>query len=56
MNENLVNIGEVIVHGVLFDPKNSEALRAMDLNDRLPKAPATPAPVPAASVPFNLSK
>jgi TolA-binding protein len=35
----------------------SEAgLRAMDLNDRLPKAPATPAPVPAASVPFNLSK
>jgi len=35
----------------------SEAgLRAMDLTARLPKAPATPAPAPAASVPFNLSK
>ena len=31
-------------------------LRAMDLSDRLPKAPATPAPAPAANVPFNLSK
>jgi TolA-binding protein len=35
----------------------SEAgLRAMDLNAKLPKAPATPAPAPAASEPFNLSK
>jgi hypothetical protein len=33
MNQNLVHIGEVIVHGVMFDPKNSEAVRAMDLND-----------------------
>src|SRR3954447_22369831 len=33
MQQNLVHIGEVIVHGVLFDPKNSEAVRAMDLND-----------------------
>jgi TolA-binding protein len=33
----------------------SEAgLRAMELNEKLPKAPATP--VPDASVPFNLSK
>jgi hypothetical protein len=30
MNQNLVNIGEVIVHGVLFDPKNREAWRNMD--------------------------
>jgi len=37
----------------------SEAgLRAMELNTKLPKAPATPvpAPTPAASAPFNLSK
>lgn len=33
MAENLVDIGEVIVHGVLFDPKNSELVRAMDLNE-----------------------
>jgi len=31
MRDNLVHIGEVIVHGILFDPKNSEALRSMDV-------------------------
>jgi hypothetical protein len=30
MNQNLVHIGEVIVHGVLFDPKNREAWRNME--------------------------
>ena len=35
----------------------SEAgLRAMELNAKLPKAPATPTSVPAANVPFNLGK
>jgi 3',5'-cyclic AMP phosphodiesterase CpdA len=32
MAENLVHIGEVVVHGVLFDPKNGDALRNMDLD------------------------
>jgi hypothetical protein len=31
MPDHLVDIGEVIVHGVLFDPKNVEAWRNMDL-------------------------
>lgn len=31
MSDYLVDIGEVIVHGVLFDPKNVEAWRNMDL-------------------------
>jgi len=31
MSDHLVDIGEVIVHGVLFDPKNVEAWRNMDL-------------------------
>jgi hypothetical protein len=31
MSEPLIDIGEVIVHGVLFDPKNTEAWRNMDL-------------------------
>ncbi|MEX2092318.1 MAG: hypothetical protein WD971_06555 [Pirellulales bacterium] len=31
MPDHLVDIGEVIVHGVLFDPKNTEAWRNMDL-------------------------
>lgn len=31
MATNLVNISEVILNGVLFDPKNSEAARAMDV-------------------------
>jgi hypothetical protein len=30
MADHLVDIGEVIVHGVLFDPKNVEAWRNMD--------------------------
>jgi TolA-binding protein len=35
----------------------SEAgMRAMELNAKLPKAPATPAAVPATNAPFNLSK
>jgi hypothetical protein len=33
MAENLVGIGEVIVNGLLFDPKNGEALRKMDLDE-----------------------
>lgn len=32
MNEP-VNIAETVVHGVVFDPKNSERLAAMDLNE-----------------------
>jgi hypothetical protein len=32
MGDNLVHIGEVIVHGVLFDPKNTEAWRSMDID------------------------
>jgi hypothetical protein len=31
-SENLVDIGEVVVHGVMFDPKNEDALRTMDLD------------------------
>ncbi|HJQ78414.1 MAG TPA: hypothetical protein VJ828_00590 [Lacipirellulaceae bacterium] len=31
MAGNLVDIGEVIVHGVLFDPKNVEVWRNMDI-------------------------
>jgi hypothetical protein len=31
MSDHLVDIGEVIVHGVLFDPKNTEAWHNMDL-------------------------
>ena len=39
MVDNLVNIGEVIVHGILFDPKNGERLRTMDLNNLLESIP-----------------
>lgn len=35
MTTNQVNIGEVIAHGLAFDPKNCEALRTMDLNSVL---------------------
>jgi hypothetical protein len=35
MLDNVVNIGEVIVHGIVFDPKNGERLRTMDLNNLL---------------------
>jgi hypothetical protein len=31
MSQELVHIGEVIVHGILFDPKNAEAWRNMDV-------------------------
>jgi hypothetical protein len=31
MSQELVHIGEVIVHGILFDPKNVEAWRNMDV-------------------------
>ena len=36
---NLVNIGEVIIHGMVFDPKNSLALRTMDLQQVLESIP-----------------
>ena len=39
MSTNLVHIGEVLVNGVVFDPKNSEALRSMDLENLLQAAP-----------------
>ncbi len=39
MSERLVNIGEVIVQGVAFDPKNGERLRAMDLNELFDSVP-----------------
>ncbi len=35
MATNQVSIREVIAHGIVFDPKNSEALRTMDLHDLL---------------------
>lgn len=39
MATNQVNIREVIVHGIVFDPKNSEALRTMDLQNLLSSIP-----------------
>jgi hypothetical protein len=35
MADHLVNIGEVIVHGVLFDPKNTHAWRNMDMVENI---------------------
>jgi hypothetical protein len=35
MSRDLVNIGEVIVHGVLFDPKNTEAWKNMDVVENI---------------------
>ncbi|MCH7752273.1 MAG: hypothetical protein IH898_08985 [Planctomycetes bacterium] len=35
MGDHLVHIGEVIVNAIVFDPKNSERLRTMDLNNLL---------------------
>ena len=32
---NVVNISDIITHGILFDPKNSTALRTMDLDSLL---------------------
>lgn len=39
MVDNLVNISEVIVNGIIFDPKNGERLRTMDLNKLLESIP-----------------
>ncbi len=39
MSGKLVNIGEVIIQGVVFDPKNGERLRTMDLNKLLQSIP-----------------
>lgn len=39
MTANQVDIREVIAHGLVFDPKNSEALRTMDLHDLLLSVP-----------------
>ena len=36
---NEVNIGDVILHAVVFDPKNSERLEAMDLHQLLQSVP-----------------
>jgi hypothetical protein len=38
MSDHLVDIGEVIVHGVLFDPKNTEAWRNMDVVQNIYRA------------------
>jgi hypothetical protein len=35
MSQELVNIGEVIVHGIFFDPKNVEAWRNMDVVENI---------------------
>jgi hypothetical protein len=34
-----VNIGEVVVHALVFDPKNAEALRTMDMNEIVRSVP-----------------
>jgi hypothetical protein len=39
MMTNQVSIREVIAHGIVFDPKNSEALRTMDFQDLLRSVP-----------------
>lgn len=39
MATNQVSIREVIAHGIVFDPKNSEALRTMDLHNLLQSIP-----------------
>ncbi len=39
MAENLVHIGEVIVNGVLFDPKNTEAWSSLDVEGLYRAAP-----------------
>jgi len=38
MADHLVDIGEVIVHGVLFDPKNTEAWRNVDVVQNIYRA------------------
>ena len=39
MSDRLVNIGETIVNGIIFDPKNGERLRTMDLQEILNSVP-----------------
>ncbi len=39
MTMNQVNIREVVTYGIVFDPKNSEALRTMDLQNLLLSIP-----------------
>ena len=39
MTTNQVNIGEVILNGIVFDPKNSEVLRTMDLQKLIESVP-----------------
>jgi len=39
MSDSLVNIGEVIANGMIFDPKNGERLRTMDMNELLASVP-----------------
>ncbi|QEG34106.1 hypothetical protein [Bythopirellula goksoeyrii] len=39
MAYHLVNIGEVIVNGIVFDPKNGERLRTMDVSKLLQSIP-----------------
>ena len=39
MMTNQVSIREVIAHGIVFDPKNSEALRTIDFQDLLRSVP-----------------
>jgi hypothetical protein len=39
MPGNLVNISEVIVYGIIFDPKNSIAISRMDLQGLLRAVP-----------------
>jgi hypothetical protein len=41
MSDHLVDIGQVIVHGVMFDPKNTEAWRNMDLVQNIYKSVPT---------------
>lgn len=39
MADHLVHIGEVIVHGIAFDPKNGERVRAMEFENLLQSVP-----------------
>ena len=39
MADRTVNIGEVIAHGIIFDPKNGERLHTMDFNKLIESIP-----------------
>jgi hypothetical protein len=39
MNSHAVDIGDVIFHGVVFDPKNSERVRTMDADELVESVP-----------------